>query len=404
MLLHQLKGQKDSSVAQLGEILQYLAGYTLCFSTVAGVAFVRPLSATLGYWSGFLYAYAGIPLFDLILGVDKNNPSVQKAKSLSKNLMFPLLLLLYMPMQAVFLLWALRHVVDNYPNMSWLHLVGFALSVGTATGGSGVNVAHELFHKINSPIEYLTGISMLFHVMYSHFYIEHIWGHHKNVGTVLDPASSKRGETIYHYVPKTILFGYIDAWKIELRKLSKKRISFFSFHNRMLMFTIIQAIVLFFVHKYYGNIGLYFFLAQSIAAIAMVEAVNYVEHYGLERKKDKETGEYEPVTILHSWNAPNYFSNALLFKLQRHSDHHAHPLKRYQTLCSYDISPQLPMGYPGLMVLSMFPPIFFRIMNPLLDMFNDKYEENHIDSVKVCGKTGEVIVYSNDSKASVRAQ
>mmetsp|Transcript_3226 Transcript_3226/g.12322 ORF Transcript_3226/g.12322 Transcript_3226/m.12322 type:complete len:429 (-) Transcript_3226:342-1628(-) len=386
--------------ANIDEVFQYLAAYTLLFSTLSGVLFLRPLSATLGYWAGFVYAYAGIPIMDLLMGVDKANPSVQKAKELSKNIMFPLLLLIYMPMQLVFLLWALQHFVENYHNMSWINIIGFAASVGTTTGGCGINVAHELFHKINSPIEKFTGIAILFQTMYSHFYIEHVWGHHKHVGTEKDPASSLKGETIYEYIPRTIIFSFIDAWRIELKKLRRKKNSFFSIHNRMLCFMLIQATVLFLVHAYYGNAGLFFFAAQSFCAITMVETVNYIEHYGLQRQKDEVTGEYGPVTILHSWNAPTYFSNALLLKLQRHSDHHAHPMKRYQTLCSYEISPQLPAGYPGLMVLSFFPPIFFRIIHPLLDRYNEEIRNQNVSSVKVCGKTGEVIVIPSQPKTS----
>lgn len=379
VVIDKIVEQKDLSILHVKDIIQYLAGYSIFLCTLIGVGLVRHIYSPLGYWFGFIYAYFGIPLIDFMMGEDVENPTGEKSRELSKNVMFIVLLLIYLPIQSLFLLWTLYHFSRNYESMSWFSIVGFALSIGTTVSGMGFNIAHELFHKINSPLEVAAGIALLFQGMYSHFFIEHVWGHHKNVATELDPASCFRGETIYTYIPRSVMGGYIDAWRIEFKRLKSKNQNWLSLNNRMILFTLIQLIICFLVKLVFGLRGLCFYIAESIFAVIILEAVNYIEHYGLSRKKLND-GSFEPVNVLHSWNAPQFFSNCVLFKLQRHSDHHAFPLKRYQVLCSHDVSPKLPFSYPMLLLMVIFPPIYFSVVHPILDDLEEKIKYNNKES------------------------
>jgi len=245
-----------------------------------------------------------------------------------------------------------------------------SISVGIITGGIGITVAHELIHK-NSVLEQNLGKVLLASVMYLHFYPEHLLGHHKRVATKEDPATSRYGESLYQFLPRTIIYSYISAWKIESKRMQKSNLPFISWSNVMIqeiVYALATVSVLYFT---LGKLAVLFWVLQSFVAILMLEVINYVEHYGLQRKENG--GSYERVTPFHSWNADHWASNYFLFKLQRHADHHTWPYRRYQTLRNWDFSPQLPTGYSGMILLALFPPLYFSVMNPKVERYNSMY-------------------------------
>lgn len=174
--------------------------------------------------------------------------------------------------------------------------------------------------------------------LYTHFVIEHLFGHHRHVSTPHDPASSKLGQTLFQYLPQTLIGSYKSAWNFEAGLMMTKHGRVYGIQNRMLWYTMSYFVMVGIVYHYYGLLGTFYYLIAAFMGIIYLETVNYIEHYGLARK-ELSPGVYEPVDIRHSWNAPHRLSNYLLFKLQRHSDHHENPYKPYQTLCSYDQSP-----------------------------------------------------------------
>jgi alkane 1-monooxygenase len=219
-----------------------------------------------------------------------------------------------------------------------------------------------------------------------HFYIEHNRGHHVNVATPEDPATARKNEGFYSFWIRSVCMGYSHAWKLEAGRLKRKGTSWFSLKNEMLWYILLPIIFCSLITltfslvkgKFSWEIPAFFF-AQSVVAFTLLELVNYVEHYGIVRKQIAP-GTYERVNPLHSWNASHLISNFFLFQLQRHSDHHANAIKRYQVLNHYDESPQLPFGYPTMILAALLPPLWFATMNPRLLEWEDKvYQHARLD-------------------------
>jgi alkane 1-monooxygenase len=211
-----------------------------------------------------------------------------------------------------------------------------------------------------------------------HFYIEHNFGHHVHVSTPGDNASSKKGQSFYRFYLKSMFGGVHSAWKIEAKRLSKLGLSKFHYKNEMLIYAVITLgfICLLFAFGSVLRGGLawdviIFFLLQSIIAFTLLELTNYIEHYGLQRRETK-LGKFEKVLPIHSWNQNLLVSNAFLFQLQRHSDHHANAGRRYQALRHFEEAPQLPYGYEVMILIAIFPGLWFKIMDPILESWESK--------------------------------
>ena len=196
-----------------------------------------------------------------------------------------------------------------------------------------------------------------------HFFIEHNYGHHLKVATPEDGATAKLNQSIYSFWFSSVTKQYISAWKIQLRMLNRDGLHFFSLNNKMLFYHIIQAFYLFGVYSLFSLEVTLFAIVIGIIAFLFLECINYIEHYGLRRFKNK-SGKYERVQLHHSWNSNFNFGRITLYELTRHSDHHYKSSKKYQTLKSYDDSPTLPLGYPASILLSLIPPLWFWVMNP----------------------------------------
>lgn len=322
----------------------------------------------------FLHVF--FPLIDCLLPLDHHNPLENQIESLEKKLKFKLPLYLSVILDWVCLFYIQSWLFDHRNELSFLQIFFLVLTVGYR-GAANMNVAHELLHKKNI-IDKIIGITTLSKNMYLHFYIEHIYGHHKRVATKEDPASSRRNETLYQFLPRSIIGSWRSAWHIEEKRLGKKGFSLF---NRMHIILICYFVIPIIIQQLYGISGVCFFLSSAIMSILVLETINYIEHYGLERK-EIHPGEYEKVSIKHSWNAPHRFTNYLFFKLQRHSDHHQNAFKPYQTLCSYEDSPFLPHGYTVCIFLATSPKAWFEVMNEVLDDYRKKVKINQTEIIK----------------------
>jgi len=207
------------------------------------------------------------------------------------------------------------------------------------------------------------GKLLLMTVSYMHFSVEHNSGHHVHVCTPEDPASARLGESFYAFVPRSVLGSFKSAWRLEGRRLKGKGCSVGSPQNQMFWFVLLPLLVVTILGILLGVSAVIYFLVQSVIAVSQLEGVNYVEHYGLQRKQISP-GRYERVTLAHAWNSSHKLTNLFLFRLQLHSDHHVSPLRRYQILRNFEKSPRLPMGYTGMLLLVLIPPLWRKVMDP----------------------------------------
>ena len=335
--------------------LKYLAAFTLPASAALGIYLQ-------GYWSFFtpFYAFFIIPLFELILPQDSSNLNSSQRETKKNKILFDWLLYLNLPLVYGLLAYTLWYVISH--PVSTFEIIGLTLSIGIVLGTNGINVAHELGHRIKSKERFL-GKLLLLPALYMHFFIEHNFGHHQHAATLEDPATAKYNQTVYSFWVTSVIRQYISAWNIQLMLLKKNEARFFSIENDMFWYLLIQALYLFVVFYFFGSLGLFFAFGAAIAGFLLLETVNYIEHYGLLRKK-LASGRYERVKEVHSWNSNHLVGRIVLYELTRHSDHHYKSSKKYQILDYHDTSPQLPYGYPTSMVMSFLPPLWFKVMNP----------------------------------------
>lgn len=248
--------------------------------------------------------------------------------------------------------------------LAWYDYVGFALSLGAVTGIS-INTAHELGHKTNRFERWLAKITLA-PVAYGHFYVEHNRGHHVRVATPDDPASARYGESFWAFLPRTVTGSIRSAWRLEearLARLARLAHSPWTWRNEVLHAWAMTVAVWGIAIAMAGKIAIPFLVIQAVYGASLLEVVNYVEHYGLGRRK-LPNGRYERCTPQHSWNSNHVVTNLFLYQLQRHADHHANPTRSYQALRHFDDSPQLPAGYATMILLAYVPPLWYRVMNP----------------------------------------
>jgi alkane 1-monooxygenase len=312
-----------------------------------------------------------MPFLDQAIGVDKSNVPDAEVNEVSDEFYYRFVTYCWAYFQFAFLIWG-SFAVTSGKLSSAIEYAGFLLSFSLVTGGIGITVAHELGHK-KSSLERFYGKALLMTVSYMHFYIEHNRGHHVHVATPLDPATARKKESFYAFWVRSVFLGYAHAWSMEAERLKRNGKGILSINNEMIRFAILPVLFACFltaiVSFYFGRAAWEvpaFFFVQSFISFTLLELVNYVEHYGIQRR-EISPGRFERVNPLHSWNASQMISNFFLFQLQRHSDHHAFAHKRYQVLKHYDESPQLPFGYPTMIMIAMFPPLWFALMDKRLE-------------------------------------
>ncbi|BAM81102.1 similar to alkane hydroxylase [Cyanidioschyzon merolae strain 10D] len=343
---------------------------------VYSVAYIVPLVSFTSFifkkWStafaSIFLAFVLIPALDAVLGLDEENPCDAELHSGRHKLAYRVVLYVWPAVQWSFLFWAARLASEGV-DLSVSSFIGLGLTAGLLAA-QGVNVSHELFHKRNAA-EVALGKAILVSVCYGHFYIEHLYGHHRRVATPEDPATARYGESFYAFFPRTVVGSFRSAWKIERERLAKRGFQTFCVENRILRYfacSVLWFLTIFFL---YGLRACCLFLLHCFTAITLLEMVNYIEHYGLERAVINvlPNGEkiYEPVSNCHSWNSSHRLTNYILFKLQRHADHHRHADRPYHLLVSTVESPQLPAGYPTMIILLLFPALWRKSIHPILD-------------------------------------
>lgn len=322
----------------------------------------------IGYWLGSNYVtllagFVLLPLLDLIVGRDRGNLTPEQERALESQWRFRAGLYLYVPVHLALIAWGAFVAASG--ELSAVQTVGLTLSVGLATGAQGITIAHELGHK-KSALDRVLARLLLVTVSYGHFYIEHNRGHHARVATHDDPATARYGESFYRFYPRALLGSFVSAWRLEAERLRRRQAGLFSWRNQMLWFCGLPALIALGFGLALDPAAALFFLGQSWMAFTLLEAINYVEHYGLVRER-RTDGTLQRVTHRHSWNASEAVSNFCLINLQRHADHHAHPSRPYQILRHHDDSPQLPTGYAGMVLIALMPPLWFRLMNPRVE-------------------------------------
>lgn len=308
-------------------------------------------------WLPMLYAWVFIPFLELAIKPDEKNMSAAEEEMAKSEKLYDYMLYVFVGLQFVALYIFLKSF--SHANLPATDIAGRVCSMGLLCGTFGINVGHELGHRVNAFEQWLAKASLLTS-LYMHFFIEHNKGHHKNVATPHDPSSARLNEPVYLFYFRTIIFSYLSAWKIANGEMKKKEQNIFQ--NEMLQAHMIQAAFTAFIFFYFGaTVGVYFLLA-AFMGILLLETVNYIEHYGLQRK-ETGNGKYERTMPHHSWNSDHVLGRLMLFELSRHSDHHYLASRKYQILKHHDESPQLPTGYPGSMLLSLLPPLWFYVMN-----------------------------------------
>ena len=313
------------------------------------------------WFYGPVLVFAIFPLLDLLIGMDAANPPDSVIKWLEQDRYYRWCTYLFIPIQYAGLVFACW--LWSSGTLSTVDDIGLMLTVAMVSG-IAINTAHELGHKRDSLERWLSRVALA-QSGYGHFFIEHNRGHHVRVATPEDPASARLGESFYSFLPRTVIGSLRSAWRLERTRLERMGRSPWTVRNDILSAWAMTAVLFAALTIAFGPVVLPYLLGQAVLGFSLLEVVNYLEHYGLLRQR-REDGRYERTRPEHSWNSNNVASNVLLYHLQRHSDHHANPVRRYQALRHVDEAPQLPTGYAGMIVLAAVPPLWRRVMDPRL--------------------------------------
>ena len=348
-----------------------------------------PLQPFLGIW---IYVETGVeawlllplamsyimaPLLDVVLGEDENNPPEVAVLQLDADRYYRWLTYLVVPIHFASLI-GVAWFAGTQPLSTWA-FIALAAIAGIASG-LGINTGHELGHK-KSKFERTLAKIVLAVPVYGHFWIEHNRGHHRDVATVEDPASARMGESIYRFAWREIPGAFKRAWVIESDRLERRGVSVWDTNNQILQSMALSAILQFGLVIAIGWQMIPFLLIHNVFAWWQLTSANYVEHYGLLRDKDAN-GRYRRCEPHHSWNSNHVFSNLVLFHLERHSDHHSHPLRRYQSLRHFDDLPTLPNGYFGSYLLAYVPWLWYRVMDKRL--LKLAHIDGNLNKINIC--------------------
>lgn len=336
------------------------------------ISFVPPMMPILFYatyfltnqsahwvWAPLGFSYLFIPLVDVLLGEDRNNPPEAIVNQLASDPFYTKLL--YVAVAIYFVSFAASIAFFAGAGLPlWAQMV-VAINAGMVSGTS-LTVGHELGHKSGKWEQFaarlINGLSW-----YGHFTREHNSGHHVEVATPEDSASAHYGESVYAFMTREIPHGVRRGFRIEAKRLAARGLGFWHWKNEILQCYAVSIAIGVACVAFAGWIAIPFLIVHNFFSWMQLTLANYVEHYGLKREK-RPDGKYEPCQPRHSWNTNHIFSNLLLFHLQRHSDHHANPMRPYQALRDFADLPRLPSGYPGCFVLACLPPLWFRVMDP----------------------------------------
>jgi alkane 1-monooxygenase len=335
----------------------YLVGFQIPIITTISVFYDNWLM-----YLPVLEVFLLLPIIDFIVPGSSSNYSDTQEKAESDSRYYDYLL------YGITFLWggswlAFFWHIPTVENMGLL--IAKSINVGVGCGVIGINVGHELGHR-NKPFEQFLAKFLLSTSLYMHFIVEHNKGHHRWVATPKDPATARYGESLYRFLPRTIFGSWLSAWQIE------KKMGSDWYQNTVFHYSLIQLAMLVAVFFFFGWKAFIGYVISATVGILLLEVVNYIEHYGLERRQ--VNGKYEKVQSWHSWNSDHWVGRVHLFELSRHSDHHYMANRKFQVLRSMS-SPQLPTGYPGMIVLSLFPPVWFAVMNKRVQQVRKEFNQ-----------------------------
>jgi alkane 1-monooxygenase len=325
------------------------------------------VAAQVPFWIGPILLYIVLPALDLRFGPDGQNPPDEVMERLENDKYYRYCTYIYIPFQyASVIFGAYLFTASDLSwlgfdgGLSWPAKIGLALSVGML-GGVGINTAHELGHKKDALERWLAKITLA-QTWYGHFYIEHNRGHHVRVATPEDPASARFGETFWEFLPRSVWGSLRSSWGLEAQRMRRLGKSPFNIRNDVLNAWLMSVAFWGVLIAVFGPALIPFMVIQAVFGFTLLETVNYLEHYGLLRQKT-ESGRYERCAAEHSWNSDHVVTNLFLYHLQRHSDHHANPTRRYQTLRSMHGAPNLPSGYASMIALTYVPAVWRKVMD-----------------------------------------
>ena len=332
--------------------LRYISPYLLYV-----LAFLAFTKTGLYCWIPLVYLFFLIPLVELVIQPDADNLTEAQEAEAKSNPIFDYVLWLTVPLQLGALYLFLTSLDSS---LTFLDTAGRVVAMGLLCGTFGINAAHELGHRVNKFEQFLAKV-LLLTSLYMHFFIEHNKGHHKHVATPEDPSSAFYKQNLYAFWIQTFVGTQKKAWQIAAAEAKNK------IFNEMALFQVIQFTLLFSIYYFFGGFVMACFIIAAFVGAALLETVNYIEHYGLQRDFAKTT--YERVQPAHSWNSNHAIGRLMLFELSRHSDHHYLASRKYQILRHLEEAPQMPTGYPGMILLALFPPIWFKVMHRQMERF-----------------------------------
>lgn len=308
------------------------------------------------WFIGPVVLYGFVPLLDHLIGTDRANPPEWAVAGLAANKYYGRLLRVFVVLHYAALVLGAWVAVSG--DLNWIGLLGLILTIGIVSAG-GINVGHEVGHQRGGAFFAKLALAP---AAYGHFLVEHNRGHHVRVATPEDPASSRLGESFWCFLPRTVVGSLRSAWALETGRLSRAGLPAWHYSNELLQGWSMTVVLFAGLAALMGPAVLIFLAVQAVYGFSLLESVNYIEHYGLLRQREA-SGRYQRCLPEHSWNSNHLVTNLMLYQLQRHSDHHAHPTRPYQALRHFDDSPQLPAGYAALVPIAYLTPLWYRIMD-----------------------------------------
>ena len=307
--------------------------------------------------SPFVWVFILVPIIDIML------PYLNKKdEELNENLLHSFSIIIVLPCILFLIIYGLMIVSDI--TMNFITIAALGAAVGMSGGSIGITTAHELIHRQSKFMRSL-GVILLILCLYGHFRIEHVYGHHRNVATKEDPATARKGENFYFYFIRCVINSVISSWNIEKDILKKKNSNIYSLKNRMLHYFFLELLFLCLAFYFTGINGLIFIFFHALVSITLLELVNYIQHYGLTRKK--ENGKYEKFSDHHSWNSRHISANWSTFNLGLHNEHHKSAGKHYPLLSQEEKILEMPSNYSIMLIMALIPPLWFYVMNPKLN-------------------------------------
>ncbi len=338
-----------------------------------GMVPIAVLGALVGGWTVILlplYSWGLFSVLDALRGLNEDNADLQTPEA--DLFWYRLITLIWFPVQFMLLLWLLWYV-PTAVHLRPIEMFGLFFGMGVISGTIGINYSHELMHQ-KSSLERWLGDLLLASVLYGHFRSEHLRVHHLYVGTSRDTVTARYNEGFHRFFPRVLGESFASSWRAEAAMLARRGLPVWHRSNPFWRYAVLQLGMLAIAALVGGAMGPVLFILQALVAIWQLELVNYIEHYGLTRRHLGD-GKYEHVLPRHSWNAAHRASNWLLINLQRHSDHHYKPDRRFPLLQTYgpDQAPQLPYGYPIMTMVAMVPPLWRRVMNHRVKAWRKAY-------------------------------